>query len=111
MVWQEARELAVEIYRITDLEPFNRDYSFRDQIRRAAISIPSNIAEGDESGFIKLSIRYFHNAKASLSELETQIEIAMKTNFIKKTDSDTIDTAMDQLSRKLRRLIQLRQSL
>ena len=57
-VWQESRNLAVEIYNATNSGLFKKDFSFRDQIRRAAISIPSNIAEGEESGFNKLGISF-----------------------------------------------------
>jgi four helix bundle protein len=74
-VWKDSRALAIKIYGITSQGLFEKDYSFRDQIRRAAISIPSNIAEGDESGFNKLGIRYFYNAKASLAEVETRLPI------------------------------------
>ena len=108
VVWQEARDLSIMVYKITGSDPFKKDFSFRDQIRRASISIPSNIAEGDESGFNKLSIRYFYNAKASLAELETQIEIAVKTNFIHSDEISEIELLIDQLSRKLRKLIQYR---
>jgi four helix bundle protein len=50
-VWQEAKTLSVEVYRVTSQVAFNKDFSLKDQIRRAAKSVPSNIAEGDESGF------------------------------------------------------------
>ena len=110
-VWQEARDLSIEIYRITDQSGFKKDFSLRDQIRRAAISVPSNIAEGDESGFNKLGIRYFYNSKASLAELETQIEIAHRINYLVKDDLILLSEKIDRLSRKLRKLIQYRSSL
>ena len=47
-VWQKARDLAVYIYRLTDQGIFSKDFGLKDQIRRAAVSVPSNIAEGDE---------------------------------------------------------------
>ena len=62
-VWQEAKTLSVEVYRVTSQVAFNKDFSLKDQIRRAAISVPSNIAEGDESGFKKQGIRYLYIAK------------------------------------------------
>lgn len=70
-VWVESRDLAVEIYNITGKGKFVKDFSLRDQIRRAAVSISSNIAEGDESGFNKMLIRYLYIAKGSVAELET----------------------------------------
>ena len=58
-VWQRSKELAVLIYRLTQKGPFTRDYGFRDRIRRAAVSVPSNIADGDERGSNKDAIRFF----------------------------------------------------
>ena len=109
-VWQEARNLAVDIYNITNQGPFKKDYSFRDQIRRAAISIPSNIAEGDESGFNKLGIRYFYNSKASLAEVETQLDIANKIAYINEEDYERLSKTINIISKRLRKLIQYRLS-
>ncbi len=75
-VWQRSKKLAVEIYRLTQTERFSRDFGLRDQIRRAAVSIPSNAAEGDERGTNREAVRFFYIAKGSLAELETQLEIA-----------------------------------
>ena len=62
-VWQRAKDLAVYIYKLTNKTPFSKDFGLRDQIRKAAISIPSNIAEGDELGSNKQAIRHFYIAK------------------------------------------------
>ncbi len=56
--------MAVEIYRITQQDPFTRDISLRDQIRRAAVSVPSNIAEGDERGTNREAVRFLYIAKS-----------------------------------------------
>ena len=64
-VWQRGKDLAVSIYRITNQTSFVKDYGLKDQIRRAAVSIPSNIAEGDEPGTDKQAKRYFYMAKGS----------------------------------------------
>ena len=64
-VWNIGKQLAVYIYKVTGEGNFRRDFSLKDQIRRAAVSIPSNISEGEESGSDKLSIRYFNIAKGS----------------------------------------------
>ena len=109
-VWQESRNLAVEIYNATNSGLFKKDFSFRDQIRRAAISIPSNIAEGEESGFNKLGIRYFYNAKASLAEVETQLNIASKTSYISEEDYIQLSASIIIISKKLSRLIKYRLS-
>ncbi len=77
-VWQRGKDLAVFIYKLTDHGIFSRDYGLRDQIRRAAISIPSNIAEGDELSTDKQSIRFFYTAKGSSAEILTQAIIALE---------------------------------
>ena len=108
IVWKEANELSLEIYRITLNDSFRRDFGLRDQIRRAAVSVLSNIAEGEESGFKKLTLRYFYNAKASLAELETQVGLAAGINYISAKEEDTLNEMIDCLSRKLQKLIQYR---
>ena len=75
-VWQKAKDLAVFIYKTTNTGYFSRDFGLRDQIRRSAISIASNIAEGDERDTNKESVRFLYIAKGSLGELLTQIIIS-----------------------------------
>ncbi|MBW1973691.1 MAG: four helix bundle protein [Deltaproteobacteria bacterium] len=81
-VWQKSKDFAVYIYRITNIGSFTKDYSLRDQIRRAAVSIPSNIAEGDERQSNKESIRFFYIAKGSSAEVLTQATIAFEIGYI-----------------------------
>jgi four helix bundle protein len=104
-VWKDSRILEIEVYQITDQGLFAKDYALRDQIRRAAISIPSNIAEGDESGFNKLGIRYFYTAKASLAELETQLDIAHAIHYLKDNEYESLSNRIISISKRLRRLI------
>ena len=66
--WQRAKNLAVYLYQVTGAGEFSRDFALRDQLRRVAVSIPSNIAEGDELGTNKQSINFFHIAKRSAAE-------------------------------------------
>ena len=84
-VWKRSKVLAVLIYKLTQKGPFTKDYGFRDQIRRAAVSVPSNIAEGDERGSNKDAIRFFYIAKGSLAEIQTQLEIAYEIEYIDKS--------------------------
>lgn len=77
IVWQKAKELAVEVYRLSGDGMLGKDFGLRDQMRRSAVSIASNLAEGDERGTDKESVRFFHIAKGSLAELRTQIQIAL----------------------------------
>jgi four helix bundle protein len=76
IVWQKAKTLATDVYRLTNNESIKRDFSLVGQMRRSAVSVPSNIAEGDERPSDKDSVRFFHIAKGSLAELATQLEIA-----------------------------------
>jgi len=110
-VWKESRQLAVRVYAVTNKGEFIKDYSLKDQIRRSAISVPSNLAEGEESGSQKLSIKYFFIAKASLAELRTQYEIANDIGYINTEDYSVLMENMTSLSKKITRLIQHRQNL
>jgi four helix bundle protein len=104
-VWQQAKALAVEIYRMTNGEPFSRDFPLRDQIRRSAISIPSNIAEGDERGTNKDAVRFFYIAKGSLAELETQLEIAHEIGYLDASALHAFNQKCDSIGKMLGSLI------
>ena len=108
-VWKESKDLAVQIYQITSKGKFSNDYSLRDQIRRAAVSIPSNLAEGEESIFEKVGIKFFSIANASLAELRTQTEIAKEIGYINDSEYCTLSESMVILSRRINKLIQYRQ--
>ena len=107
-VWQLAMELVVYIYQLTNKQPFSKDFDLRSQIRRASVSIPSNIAEGDESGSNKMSIRYFNIAKGSSAEVQTQAEIAFKIGYITKNDLDHLIEQCERISKKTANLIKFR---
>ncbi len=94
-VWQDAKALAVDVYKLVKKSPdLTKDWGLRDQVQRAAISIPSNIAEGDARKSDKDSIRFFHIALGSLAELTTQLEIIRDLEL---ADSDELLTLMDRL--------------
>jgi four helix bundle protein len=78
--WKLSMDLVVDVYQATDGFPSQEKYSLIDQIRRAAISIPSNIAEGAARQTKKEFTNYLHIAQGSLSELDTQIELAFLDN-------------------------------
>jgi four helix bundle protein len=82
--WQKARELTREIYRITNQGSFARDFGLRDQIRRAAVSIMSNIAEGFGRGGNKEFIQFLSTAKGSASEVQAQLYVALDAEYITK---------------------------
>lgn len=107
-VWQLAKELAVKIYNLTKESSLSKDFGLKDQIQRSAVSIPSNIAEGDELGTDKLSIRYFYIAKGSAAELLTQLIIANEIGYIDKTTKEILVDECDKISAMLAKLIRAR---
>ncbi len=82
--WKMARQLSLSIYVLSDQKPFITDYALRDQIRRAVISIFSNIAEGFERGGNKEFIQFLSFAKASAGEVRSQLYLALDLNYIEK---------------------------
>lgn len=84
-VWKEARTLANEIYTVTKNFPKEEQFGLISQMRRCAVSVPSNIAEGCGRNYPKDSIQFFFIARGSLYELETQIYIAFDQKYINDT--------------------------
>lgn len=107
MVWQKARDLAV---RVTSQTGLKKDYSLCDQIRRAAVSVASNIAEGDERDTDKDSIRFFFIAKGSLAELRTQMDIAYQVGYVDKNMFEDVEGKTIQIGKMLGALIKARTS-
>jgi four helix bundle protein len=107
-VWQRAKDLAVYIYKATSDGVFLKDYGLRDQIRRAAISISSNVAEGDELGTDKQAVRFFYTAKGSSAEVLTQAIIALEIGYLSEDKFQYIEKECESVSSMLTRLIQAR---
>jgi four helix bundle protein len=107
-VWQRAKDLAVYVYRITDKGKFEKDFSFKDQIRRASVSIPSNVAEGDELDTNKQAIKFFYIAKGSSAEVLTQAIIAREIGYIQENSFTHIEDECKAISGMLSRLIAVR---
>ena len=104
-VWKDAMRLTSQIYgEFSSL----RDYGFRDQIQRAAVSIPSNIAEGFERQSNKEFIRFLFIAKGSCAELRTQIYLAIELNFLDKDLAKQLPRQTREISAMLYGLIQTR---
>lgn len=108
IVWQKARDLALKVYRASEEGDLNRDFSLRDQMRRSAVSIPSNLAEGDERDTDKESVRFFYIAKGSLAELRTQIGIAYEIGYLKKQFYESIEAECVTLDKMIGALIKKR---
>jgi len=109
-VWQLAKELVVKIYKLTGTRKLSKNYGFKDQIQRSAISIPSNIAEGDELDTDKQSVRHFYIAKGSVAELLTQIIIGQDIGYISLPESRELINDCKIISVMLTKLIKARSS-
>jgi four helix bundle protein len=97
--WQKGRELCQEIYALTRAEPFSHDFGLRDQIRRAAVSMVSNIAEGFESQNNRTFIRYLYIAKASCGEVRSQAYVALDQSYITREEFATVYEISTETSR------------
>lgn len=107
-VWQEARNLSVTVYKLTENSRFSKDYSLKDQVRRAAVSIASNIAEGYERNSDKDFIRFLLIAKGSLSELRTQLEIAKEITYMNDETFEKLEEHCNKIGAMLSKLIKSR---
>ncbi len=104
-VWKKSIELVVELYHITKKFPSSELYGLTSQMRRAAVSISSNIAEGKARGTRKEYRHFLYNAFGSGSELETQIEIAKKLKFVEENDIQTTACLLEEILKMLNVLI------
>ncbi len=110
-VWQRGMDLVVECYRLSDQLPATERYDLARQIRRSAVSIPSNIAEGYGREHVGDYVRFLSIANGSLKELETQVLIANRLTFIAAVCCEAVlrqaaelGRMLTVLQRKLRRL-------
>ncbi|MDR0694022.1 MAG: four helix bundle protein [Prevotellaceae bacterium] len=105
-IWKAGMQLVCDVY-----EAFKKcnDFGLKDQMQRAAVSIPSNISEGFERSSDKEFIRFLYIAKASCGELRTQLYIAVKLNYIEKLKGDALITRLRTLSSQIASLITYRQ--
>ena len=104
-VWQGSIQLAVEIYGITRQGHFSKDFGLKNQIQRAAVSIASNIAEGNERASNKESIHYFNIAKGSAAEVITQLNIARRVGYIDEDIFQTLENMAEKTRASLKKLI------
>ena len=102
IVWQKSMDLAIEIYKLVKLLPKEEIYALSDQMRRAAVSVPSNIAEGYERQTTKEYIQFLFIANASRAELETQLEICKMLEYFES--KDTVDDVI-QSCKEIAKLI------
>jgi len=104
-VWQESVALATMVYQVTDKFPKSESFGLTSQMRRAVVSVPSNIAEGAARTSPKEFAQFLNIAGGSLSELDTQIEIARNLAYITTESKQALDDRISSISRKLAGLI------
>ena len=101
IVWQNAIKLAKAIYKLNEKFPKQETYALADQIRRAAVSVPSNIAEGQARKLPGDFRRFLHIALGSLAEMDTQLVLAQEFGYLSKDDIEGIDEQIQDLRKKL----------
>jgi four helix bundle protein len=106
LVWQKAEALAVHIYRATEQFPKAETYGLTSQIRRAAVSVASNIAEGQGRLTSGEFLHFLGQARGSLLELDTQIAIALNLMYFKPDQYEILDSEIYQVLGLLSRLIE-----
>ena len=100
-VWQKARTLCSRVYSITNEGPFAKDFGLRDQIRRAAISVMSNIAEGFERGGAREFVQFLAISKGSAGEIRAQLYVALDQNYVDQKRVDELIKDVDEISRMI----------
>jgi len=100
-IWKEAIEVAAKVYKLTNTESIKNDWSMKDQIRRSAISISSNIAEGFEYNNNKQFVRFLGYSKGSAGELRSQLFLLKEVNSIDITDFGDLNDRLISLSKKI----------
>jgi four helix bundle protein len=101
-VWQKAMDLAEAVYRVTEDFPKQEAFGLTSQLRRAAVSIPSNIAEGKERDSSREFLRFLSIAMGSLAELETQLLLSSRLGYVLDADNQVLAPLLDQTGKMLR---------
>jgi four helix bundle protein len=104
-IWKESVKLSIDIYRITEHFPKSEAYGLTSQMRRAAVSVPANVAEGAARKSSKEFTAYLYISGGSLSELDTLIEIAAQLEYITASEREKLDKQVESIGCKLGGLI------
>jgi four helix bundle protein len=105
VVWQDSIQLAKSIYKLSEKFPKHETYALADQIRRAIVSVPSNIAEGQARKAPGDFRRFLHIALGSLAEVDTQLVLAQEFGYLNSNDVDGLFEQIQVLRKKLYALI------
>lgn len=104
ILWQRAMNLVVEVYDLVKKLPKEEFFALSDQIRRAVISIPSNIAEGQGRNSSKEFIHFLSIAKGSKAELETQLLLCVRINYLKELEIEKAMSLVEEVGKMLNSL-------
>ncbi|MBR4384716.1 MAG: four helix bundle protein [Selenomonadaceae bacterium] len=104
-VWQKSMDLLVEVYRLVKKLPREETYALSDQMRRAVVSIPSNIAEGRARSSEKDYIRFLFMARGSRAEVETQLLACLRLNYLDESDVEQALSLSSEISSMLNTMI------
>jgi four helix bundle protein len=105
-VWSKALDFVVTVYKATESFPKEEKFGLTSQIRRAAVSIPANIAEGAGRKSSKEFAHFLSNAPGSASEVETELLIANRLGFIDRENYSTLNAALDEIGHMITGLTQ-----
>ena len=105
VVWQKGMDLVTEVYRLTQKFPDAERFGLVSQLRRASVSVPSNIAEGYGRGSTADYIRFLRSSRGSLYEVDTQLLLAARLGFIAQSDYEGILERINECGRMLAALI------
>jgi four helix bundle protein len=105
LVWQKSMDLVEEIYKVTSAFPRNEEFGLKSQMRRAAVSIPSNIAEGQGRHHRKVFLEFLFIALGSLFELRTQIELTIRLKILSESECEQTRCLCDEVGKMLHGLV------
>lgn len=105
LAWQKAKQLTIEIYKITNEPLFSKDFGLKDQIRRAAVSVPSNIAEGFGRGGTNEFKNFLSISKGSLYEVKTQLIIAYELGLVEDSIKEQLILNIEEITGMISGLI------
>ncbi len=101
LVWQKGMEIVKQVYLVTNEGKLNRDFALRDQMRRAALSVPANIAEGFERASKKEYLNFLNIAKGSAGEVRCLLRVSLELGYLEQKRHNELLTAILELSRFL----------
>ena len=99
-IWKEAVSIGVDVYNLTSRGKLEKDFSSKDQLRRAAISISNNTAEGFEYNNNKMFIKFLYYAKGSAGELRSNILVLKSAQVVSESDGDKLQNKLTMASKK-----------